>query len=114
MEQLGFLRRMLLGRLPVSRRAVEMTAQLTALPEPVDGWAIHGKTGSGAPRTADGGYDRAREFGWFVGWAAKGRRKIVFARLVQLDGPADEPAGLRARREMLAELPGLLRKATRR
>lgn len=110
MEQLDFLKRMLRGRLPVSRRAVEITARLTALPEPVDGWTVHGKTGSGAPQTADGAHDSTREFGWFVGWATKGGRKVVFARLIQADGPGAEPMGMRARREMLAALPDLLRK----
>ena len=113
MEQLDFLRRMLLGRLPVSRRAVDMTAQITAMPDLIDGWTIHGKTGSGAPHTADGGYDGGREFGWFVGWAIKDGRKVVFARLIQADGPANEPMGMRARREMLAALPVLLSKTPR-
>lgn len=113
LEQLGFLSRMLQGRLPVSRRAVEMTAQLTQLPEPVEGWTVHGKTGSGAPRTAYGGYDLAREFGWFVGWATKGTRRVVFARLVQAEGSTDEPTGVRAKRELLAALPALLREEGR-
>lgn len=43
LEQVGFLRRMLRGDLPVSRHAVEMTEQITALPDPVAGWTIHGR-----------------------------------------------------------------------
>jgi beta-lactamase class D len=113
LEQVGFLRRMLQGRLPVSRHAVEMTERITALPEPIDGWTVHGKTGSGAPRTADGGYERSREFGWFVGWAVKGARRVTFAHLVQAEGSTDEPTGMRARRELLAALPALLREQSR-
>lgn len=109
-EQVAFLRKMLLGRLPVSSRAVEMTARLTAQPGTIDGWAIHGKTGSGSARAPDGSDDRAREFGWFVGWAQKGEHKVVFAHLIQLDGASDEPAGFRARREFLGVLPKMLRK----
>lgn len=109
LEQVGFLRRMLRGDLPVSRHAVEMTEQITALPDPVARWTIHGKTGSGAPRTADGAYDRAHEFGWFVGWAANGERKVTFAHLVQAERTSDELSGVRAKREFLAAFPSLLR-----
>jgi beta-lactamase class D len=109
LEQIDFLSRMLRGDLPVSPHALEMTERITALPESADGWSVHGKTGSGAPYAADGAYDRAHEYGWFVGWAKRGSRTITFANLIQNDGVAEEPAGLRARRELLAALPSLLR-----
>ena len=107
LEQLAFLERVVRRELPVNRRAYEMTSRITALPG-VGGWELHGKTGSGLPRLADGRGDEAHAVGWFVGWATKGARTRVFVREVQDSSPQDGPAGLRARDAFLPGLPALL------
>lgn len=109
LEQVDFLGRMLRRELPVAPAAVERTmALLPARPETPGGWTIHGKTGSGAPRTPTGAYDAAREYGWYVGWAEKDGRTLTFAHLIQMDGASDRPAGVIAREAFLAAAPGLL------
>jgi beta-lactamase class D len=111
-EQLAFLEKLLNRQLPVSSHALDMTREITRL-DPLDGWEIHGKTGTGAPVGADGARDEAHSYGWFVGWARKDASVIVFARLIQDEGQASEkkePAGLRARATLLAELPASLQK----
>jgi beta-lactamase class D len=97
LEQVAFLRRMLGRRLGVGAHAYAMTARLTALGHTVGGWTVHGKTG------AAGGV------GWYVGWAERDGRTLVFARLIRQDDdqPRDIPAGVWARDAFLAEFPGL-------
>ena len=45
--------------------------------------------------------------GWYVGWATKDQRRLVFATLIQ-DEQAQKPnAGLRARDALLQRLPAV-------
>ena len=108
LEQAVFLEKLVRHELPVSARAVEMTERITLYTTLPGGWEIHGKTGSGFPRKADGSQDEAHGYGWFVGWATLGHRTIVFARLIQDDAPQKVSAGYRARDALLQELPGIL------
>jgi beta-lactamase class D len=108
LEQLAFLEKLVNRQLPVAPRAIDMTSRITAITVLPAGWEIHGKTGTGAPRTPEGAYDRAHSYGWFVGWATKDGRTIVFARLIQDEAMAADPAGPRARDALLKELPALL------
>ncbi|MFG1461388.1 class D beta-lactamase [Xanthobacter sp. DSM 24535] len=107
-EQVDFLRKMLKGELPVSADAVDKTAALLRAPEEPAGYALYGKTGSGFLQLNDGTLDRTRPFGWFVGWAEKGKKTFVFARFLSLDFAVDEPLGLRARRQALMALEPVL------
>ncbi len=112
LEQLAFLEKLVNRQLPVSAQAYEMTGRITRLATLPGGWEIHGKTGSGAPRNADGSLNGKHAYGWFVGWGTKGGRTLVFARLIQNDG-RKEPvsAGLRARDSMMLELAAMLGKS---
>ena len=111
LEQLGFLRKLVNHQLPVSRQAMDQTASLTRLADLPGGWQLHGKTGAAFPRRSDGSFDEAHGHGWFVGWASKGERTFVFARLVQDEQAGQQSAGLRTREAMLKELPALLEQA---
>lgn len=95
--QLSFLGKVVNRQLGVSEHAYAMTARLTHYGKAPDGWRVNGKTGMGS------GY------GWYVGWAAKGERTYVFARLVEKDDrqPRDTPLSILARDGFLAELPAL-------
>lgn len=109
-EQVAFLRRLVNRDLGIAPLAYDMTTRLLATGTTVDGWTVYGKTGSGSPRRADGGPDRARSFGWYVGWISRGDRTIVFARLIQdRQRQADYP-GPRARASFLRDLPAMLGK----
>jgi beta-lactamase class D len=107
-EQMVFLRKLLHHQLPVSPQALDRTEAIMPQFLLPDGWTVHGKTGNGYQVGADGKVDRDRQFGWFVGWARKGERQVVFARLIKDDAKAETFASLRARDSMLADLPGLL------
>lgn len=106
-EHAGFVRRMLIGALPVSADAVAQTIE--ALPD-FDGgagWQITGKTGTGYIREADGKLGR-RQFGWFVGWGERDGRKLVFAYLTEDEKAGQSAAGPRARDDLLERWAGML------
>lgn len=106
-EQVAFLRKMLQSKLPASGQAQAMTVAI--LPEfTASGWTVQGKTGSTRYRQASPGATGKQAIGWFVGWARKGDRRVVFARLV-VDGRREGPKGLATRAAFLEELPRLLK-----
>ncbi len=104
-EQTAFLRRLLAGKMPVSAQAHEMTRAIIPTFQ-ADGWTVQGKTGTTGIGSV--GTDK-RSLGWFVGWAEKGGRQIVFARLVVDTKRTDMPKGLATRAAFLKELPGLIK-----
>ncbi|WP_340159206.1 class D beta-lactamase [uncultured Hoeflea sp.] len=108
LEQVAFLRRLLLRTLPVTPFAMEQTLALVETVPAGDGWAISGKTGAAYPRRADGSFDRARGWGWFVGWASKGDRTVVFARLNQDERREKGSAGIRNKKAFVKEWPQLI------
>ncbi|ATN33652.1 class D beta-lactamase [Rhizobium sp. ACO-34A] len=106
-EQVAFLRRFLTGGLPVSAHASDMTLAIVPHFAAGDGWDIQGKTGSGLMRDKTGKADRSRPLGWFVGWATKGDRRVIFARLNIANRPSDQPLSISTRDSLIAEFPGI-------
>ena len=96
-EQIAFLRKLVNRQLPVSAKAYDMTAAISDYGMQPSGWHVHGKTGAGLPVRADGTKIRGKAYGWFVGWADKGDRTVVFARLIQDSERRDTPPSFRAR-----------------
>lgn len=107
-EQASFLRRLLKDELPVSPRAMALTRAIAPAFAAADGWLVHGKTGSGWLRDRHGKPDHQRPLGWFVGWAEKDGRRIVFARMALGSREQDEGLGLTLRAAFLKDLPALL------
>jgi beta-lactamase class D len=106
-EQVEFLRRLVRRQLPVSGSAIDRTIAIMPLAS-TGGWQIRGKTGTGFHRRADGTNDEDRQVGWFVGWATREGRTLVFARLVEDDRRERVRAGLRARDALLSDWPTLI------
>ena len=112
-EQVAFVRRLVRRELPVSSSAVERTMAIMPAVE-VDGWRISGKTGTGSRRLADGNND-GNQVGWFVGWAQRDGKTLVFARLIEDETPEQSKqvrAGWRARDGLYADWPELMAKAS--
>jgi beta-lactamase class D len=103
-EQVAFLRRLVGGTLPVKPATRETAMRLFDLGERGDGWRVAGKTGSGPERDAAGRPSSDRAFGWFVGWATKDGRTLVFARLVHDTTRQAQPPGPRTRDGLIADL----------
>jgi beta-lactamase class D len=111
LEQAGFIAALLQGQLPVSQRAVDGAISLLESPGSADGWQIWGKTGSAYPRRADYSFDYARGWGWYVGWAEKAGKRVVFVRLNQDQQRHEVSGGLRARDELVRQWPDILSRA---
>ena len=107
-EQLMFLGKIVRRELPVSVHAYEMTTKISTLGTQPNGWRLYGKTGTGAPTNADGSQDWDHSFGWFIGWAVKDKRAIVFVHQVQDQKSEETNAGIRARDAFLRNLPTVL------
>ncbi len=107
LEQAGFVAALVQRQLPVSPHALEGAIGLVESAGMASGWQIWGKTGSAYPRRADYSFDYSRGWGWYVGWAEKANRRIVFVRLNQDEQRHDVSGGLRARDALIAEWPGL-------
>lgn len=108
LEQAGFLSALIEGKLPVSAEAMTGAMELVQPGGTSEGWTLRGKTGSAFPRKTDGNFDRARGWGWFVGWAEKAGRRLVFVRLAQDEERHQVSGGLRARDELVADWAGLI------
>ena len=107
-EEIRFLRRFLDGALPASKRAHEMAAAILPVFHANGGWTVHGKTGGGRVQDAERRADPDRPLGWFVGWADKDGRRVVFARLLISGGAPEAANGILARAALLAELDGMV------
>lgn len=107
-EQVEFVRGVLSQKFKITPRAYEMTMAIIPEFKAENGWTVKGKTGSGWLLNAAGAQDKTKPQGWFVGWAEKGNRKIVFAKLVLTEDAKASPGGPIARDAFLAELPKLI------
>lgn len=103
LEQAGFVAALVERQLPVSPSAMDGAIGLLESPGEADGWQVWGKTGSAYPRNADYSFDYARGWGWYVGWAEKAGKRVVFVRLNQDETRHEVTAGLRARDGIMAE-----------
>ncbi|EGP54206.1 beta-lactamase class D (plasmid) [Agrobacterium tumefaciens F2] len=104
-EQTTFIRRLLAHELPISPAAIGQTMAIVPLFNTKSGWRVHGKTGSGWTRDNNGQIQRNRPEGWFVGWAEREGRVIVFARLGV--GSVEGRQGLIEQEKLLAVLENL-------
>jgi beta-lactamase class D len=108
LEQIAFLRKLVNHDLPVAPHAIDLTMAIVEATPAGDGWTVYGKTGAAYPRRADGSFDRARGWGWFVGWAKKGDRTVVFSRLNQDEKREKGSAGIRNKQAFLNEWASLI------
>jgi beta-lactamase class D len=103
-EQIDFLGRLVRRELGVAAAAYEGTAALAKIDQQPGGWHVWGKTGSGPSKNADGTKASGKPWGWFVGWAKKGDRTVVFARLTKDTSRPAKPSGPAARDAVLRDL----------
>lgn len=108
-EQVEFLRKLLGQQLPVSAQAAEKTMSVLPVQKLENGWTVHGKTGSARERDSNGKIDPGRQFGWYVGWAEKDGKKVVFARLNRNAERQKGGMGVPTKNETWAELGSLLK-----
>lgn len=106
-EQVAFIGKMLDRKFELSANAYDNT--LAIIPRFTAGdWAVRGKTGTGFALNDKGKIDRARQEGWFVGWAEKDGQRILFAKFIADTKKQSFYAGPRARDAFLKDLPALM------
>jgi beta-lactamase class D len=107
-EQAEFIRRLLSDSLPATKEAHALTRRIVPAYDAPGGWRVHGKTGSIWLRDKDGEFDKNHPIGWFVGWAEKGNRQIIFVRLDVGNEKSDRPKGPAVRDLFLKQLSKLV------
>jgi beta-lactamase class D len=65
------------------------------------GWKVTGKTGAARLRDAKGKFVGEQRLGWFVGWAEKDGRQLVFANMQVVDKPVKVSPGMLIRAQFL-------------
>lgn len=106
-EQVAFVRKLLKHGYALSPRTYDLTIEI--VPEfTAGGWKVRGKTGSGFERKVDGTLNRDLQRGWFVGWAERDSRKIVFAKFIADSKKTEGYGGPRARDALLKDLPAIM------
>lgn len=102
-EQVAFLRKLVNRQLPLTAKAYDMTTRIMISETLENGWEIYGKTGTAPAVLPDGRDDKEHQYGWYVGWAKKGQRTIVFARMA-LDRRQQGAAGPRLKEAFLRDV----------
>lgn len=80
-EQVVFIQKMVLGKLPISSLALQSTKAILYKEDLPEGWKLVGKTGWSGPTLGRDG--QRTESGWFVGWIEKDQAFCPFAYLIQ-------------------------------
>ncbi len=88
LEQIEFLKSFYLGKIPFSKRSIDIVKEITCLYNTKD-YQLHGKTGS------DWDEKRGSVMGWFVGYVTKGKEVYIFA--TNLEGRLPTVGGYFAR-----------------
>ena len=107
-EQVVFLEKLLLNKLPVSTHAQTMTRNIVYVEDLSHGWKLYGKTGSGYLLNADRTQKLEINHGWFIGWIAKGDKKIIFVNHIVDNKKEAEHAGPRAKEQAKEKLLHLI------
>jgi beta-lactamase class D len=102
-EQMAFLGKLVNRTLPVAADVFDKVYQSVDTWPAAGGWTIHGKTGMAFPKKPDGSLNIDKAWGWFVGWAEKDGRTLLFTRLLQNKTKEQGSASFRARDEVLQQ-----------
>lgn len=106
LEQAQFLDKLLNRKLDVAGNVYDSTYDAMPKTTLANGWTVFGKTGTNRLINADGTPDPdKRQLGWYVGWAEKDARKIIFVHLIIDEKKQETFAGPRAKEEVLKFLP---------
>jgi len=102
-EQIAFLQKLIHNELPICEKAQETTKNIMLIEDLQNRWKLYGKTGVGFQR---GKRDKLIE--WFIGFATRDNRSIVFAYLITDKNKAKAPISLRAKAALKVELAEVL------
>ncbi len=107
-EQVVFLEKLLLNKLPVSLHAQNMTKNIVYIEDLPSGWKLYGKTGSGFLLNKDRTKKLEIKHGWFAGWIEKGNQKIILVNHIVDNKKEEKHAGPRAKEQVKEKLLQLI------
>lgn len=96
-EQVQFLNKLVHETLPVSKQAQQKTKAAMPVFMSEKGWKVTGKTGATQLHKSKG----TQRLGWFVGWAEKDGRQLIFANMQVFDKPVKVNPGMLIRAQFL-------------
>ncbi|MES2729816.1 MAG: class D beta-lactamase [Pseudomonadota bacterium] len=102
-EQVAFVKNLLDCNLNVRLDACNAAMAITPEFQAGD-WRVFGKTGSGWLKDDQGRIDKTKPQGWFIGWATKGEKTVIFAKLLLENHPSKRYAGPKAKDAFLEDL----------
>lgn len=105
-QKAAFMRKLVDRDLPVSDIAIQHTMDIVPFFQRADSWLLHGKTGT-VFLPDEAGEITDIQAGWFVGWATRQERKLIFVRLIKDDSEQTRFAGGRAQNAFLKDFDKL-------
>jgi len=110
LEQVRFIERLLANKLPASTHAQKSTIAIVPQFQASGGWTVHGKTGSTWVHDRKGKAQKDQPIGWFVGWAQREGRTVIFSRLDVGSKTTEQAHGLQVRDDFLSQFDSLIQK----
>lgn len=107
-EQMVFLEKLISNTLPVSIYAQTMTKNCMYLKDLLNGWKLYGKTGNGMLKDKNG-HKTDLQHGWFIGYAKKGHRHILFVSHITDNKKQNTFASLRVKNNTITKLTYFLK-----
>jgi beta-lactamase class D len=104
-EQISFLFKFLERGYGITEKIYQQVKKIIPQENLINGWVLHGKTGTSYFWNEDGSWDKAKQMGWYVGWIEKFRQKYVFAYAInEMDTDPNLGAGLMAKQRIKDKL----------
>jgi beta-lactamase class D len=107
-EQVVFLEKLLSNTLSINRHSHIMTRNILYVEDLPQGWKLYGKTGSGYLLNEDRSKKLEIKHGWFIGWIAKGDRRIIFVNHIVDNKIEQTHTGPRAKEQVKEKLKDLI------
>lgn len=99
-EQIQFMKKLWTGKLPISKKAIELTQKITFLENSPKGYALSGKTGSNFFDK-----EKTKHFGWFISHLGRGDEEyITITSISDLESTDPQSYGGRRSREITKQI----------
>lgn len=104
-EQISFLFKFLERGYGVTEKIYQQVKNIIPQENLINGWVLHGKTGTSCFLNDDESWDKTKQMGWYVGWIEKYRQKYVFAYAInEIETYPNLGAGLIAKQRVIDKL----------
>ncbi|MDP1723699.1 MAG: penicillin-binding transpeptidase domain-containing protein [Alphaproteobacteria bacterium] len=110
-EQINFLFKFLDRGYGATEKIYQQVKNIIPQEDLINGWVLHGKTGTSYFWNEDGSWDKRKQMGWYIGWIEKYRQKYVFAYAInEMETDPNLSAGLTAKQRIKEKLEAFILK----